>query len=670
MIRRLRTSLLTTVALMSFLTMANAEPQRAMTRHTRDVVVNRTVAQLGHLPTSQRMRLTVALPLRDQAGLDAFLRDVYDPNSPSFRHFLTVEEFTSRFGPTQADYDTLIEFAEANGFKVEETSRNRVNLDVTGTVDSIEKAFHVSMGLYQHPTEARTFFAPDREPTADLPFQLWHIEGLDNFSTPHHMLSHRAVSSQTVHTNTTPGSCPGPSYCGSDMRAAYYGATSLTGAGQSVGIFELLGTDLTDLDDYFTNAGQTNNVPITLQSVGGNSTSCTWAKGECDDTEQTLDMTQAISMAPGMSSLVMYCGGESPVDDAAIFNAMATASPLQAQLSSSWAWLPADPKSDNIYFEEFAAQGQNLFSASGDSGSWQAAEFVWPSDSVYLTSVGGTDLTTTGAGGAWSSETAWSDSGGGYSPNEFAIPSWQTAAAAGCAKCSQTYRNGPDVSANANFTFYVCSDQGHNPYFGGKECAGNVFGGTSFAAPMWAGYLALANEQLLLNGGTKTAGFINPTLYNVYAGSSYTSDFHDITSGCQSGTDAYCATTGYDPVTGLGSPNGAGLINVIAGTPTGSFSLSAAPKAVKITQGSKTIIKITSTITGSFDSAVTISASGLPSGVTVAYKNNPIPAPGSGTAEMQISVSSTATTGIATITLTGTGGGLTETTTIKIDVTK
>jgi hypothetical protein len=186
---------------------------------------------------------------------------------------------------------------------------------------------------------------------------------------------------------------------------------------------------------------------------------------------------------------------------------------------------------------------------------------------------------------------------------------------------------------------------------------------------MWAGYLALANEQLLLNGGTSTVGFINPTLYGVYSSSSYASDFHDITSGCEE-DGGYCATTGYDPVTGIGSPNGAGLIGVIAGVPTGSFSLAATPKTAKIAQGAKAPFKIVSTITGSFDSAVTISASGLPKGVTAAYLKNPIPAPGSGTAQMQLTVSSTATTGIATITITGTGGGLTETTTIKIDVTK
>ena len=141
---------------------------------------------------------------------------------------------------------------------------------------------------------------------------------------------------------------------------------TLTGSGQSLGLLEYYGTDLADLNTYFKNAGQTNNVPITLMSTDGTSTSCL-ASQDCDDTEQTLDMTQALGMAPGLSSLVMYVGST----DSAIFNAMATASPLNAQLSSSWTWYPADPSTDNPYFEEFAAQGQNLFQAAGDSGKWR-----------------------------------------------------------------------------------------------------------------------------------------------------------------------------------------------------------------------------------------------------------------------------------------------------------
>jgi len=262
-------------------------------------------------------------------------------------------------------------------------------------------------------------------------------------------------------------------------------------------------------------------------------------------------MTQAIGMAPGLSSLVMYVGST----DSAIFNAMATASPLNAQLSSSWSWSPADPNTDNPYFEEFAAQGQSLFQATGDSGKWTPSSEIFPADDVYVTSVGGTDLETNGAAGPWSSETAWSDSGGGISPDDFPIPSWQTATASGCSSCSTTYRNGPDVSADANFTFYVCADQ--------TACTANLYGGASFAAPMWAGYLALANEQAVANSNSPV-GFLNPSLYTIGLGSSYDSDFHDITSG----SNGYSATTGYDLATGWGSPNGAGLINALAGNST------------------------------------------------------------------------------------------------------
>src|SRR5208282_3139595 len=155
---------------------------------------------------------------------------------------------------------------------------------------------------YQHPTEDRTFYAPDREPTPDLSVRLWHISGLDNYSIPRPAVMHRDIS---VRPNATTGSGPSASFLGSDMRAAYYGG-SLTGTGQSLGLLEYYGTDLADLTTYFKNAGQTNNVPITLLSTDGTSTSCVYSA--CDDTEQTLDMTQALGMAPGMSSLVMYVG--------------------------------------------------------------------------------------------------------------------------------------------------------------------------------------------------------------------------------------------------------------------------------------------------------------------------------------------------------------------------
>jgi kumamolisin len=619
------------------------------TRQVIQATANGEARPVGQLPATRIMRLVLVLPLRNEAELKNFLEEVYDPNSASYRHFLSVEEFTAKFGPTQEDYDAVIELAKTNGLTVVGTSRNRLNVDVAGPVASIEKALHVSIRLYQHPTENRTFYAPDREPTTDLSFQLWHIAGLDNYSIPHPAGLTRKPGARS---NATTGSGPSASFLGSDMRAAYYGATALTGSGQSLGLLEYYGTDLSDLDTYFKNVGETNNVPITLLSTDGTSTSCLESKG-CDDTEQTIDMTQAIGMAPGLSSLVMYVGSS----DAAIFNAMATASPLNGQLSSSWTWSPADPNTDNPYFEEFAAQGQNLFQAAGDSGKWSSSSEIYPADDEYLTSVGGTDLETSSASGPWSSETAWVDGGGGISPDKFAIPSWQTTAASGCSSCSKTYRNGPDVSANANFTFYVCADQ--------TTCTANEYGGTSFATPMWAGYLALVNQQSVANGNKKL-GFINPSLYTIGEGSSYDTDFHDITSG----SNGYSATTGYDLATGWGSPNGTGLIESLAGSAaTSGFTLSASPSSVSVVRGNSGASTITATVVDGFDSSIALSASGEPTGVTITFNPTPIAAPGSGTSTMTMAVASTTATGTYTVTVTGTGGGITHTATVSLTVT-
>jgi subtilase family serine protease len=510
-----------------------------------------------------------------------------------------------------------------------------------GSVASIEKAFHVQLGVYQHPRENRTFYAPDREPSVDLGIQLWHVDGLENYSIPRPALKR---ANGMAKSNATVGSGPGASFLGSDMRAAYYGTGSLNGAGQTLALFELVGTDLADLNTYYSNVHQTLNVPITLFSVGGAKTSCV---SPCDDTEQTLDMTQALGMAPNLASLVMYIGNtETP-----IFNAMATANPLNAQLSCSWYWNPADPKTLDPIFQEFATQGQNLFDAAGDGSDWQQSGSIWPADDAYLVSVGGTDLDTASAGGPWKSETAWADGGGGISPNNIPIPSWQVAAASGCSKCSKTLRNGPDVSANSNFTFYVCADQ--------TACTANEYGGTSFAAPMWAGYLALANQQGEA-AGNPPLGFINPAVYTIGASGSYTTDFHDIVSG----SNGDPATTGYDLATGWGSPNGAALINALTVPAGPSFSLTASPNSLTIAPGAQGTSTITVVPAGGFSGSVTLNATGLPSGVTAGFSPNPT----STTSTLTLTVASGTAAGTSTITIGGTSGSLTASTTVSLTI--
>ncbi|RDS81734.1 hypothetical protein DWU98_10985 [Dyella monticola] len=542
---------------------AAANAAQFYTHHVRDAVSSHTAQQVGDLPANKLMSLNVVLPLRDQAGLDAFVADVDNPASANYRHFLTPQEFTARFGPTQNDYDTVVQYLEHYGFTVTGGSRDAMDVQIVGPVSAVEAAFNVKMHTYQHPTENRTFYSPDREPTTSLAISLWHVSGLDNYSIPKPLYVKKSdyaaahgISPEAVVSHATTGSGPSASFLGSDMRAAYYGGTALTGAGENLGLFEYYGTDLADLSTYFSNVHQTNNVPVTLLSTDGTSTSCTASSG-CDDTEQTLDMTQAIGMAPGLASLTVYVGST----DTAIIGSMTTHSPLPTTIGCSWGWTPDDPSTLDPYFEKMAAQGQTFFAASGDSSTWSRRNEAWPADDANVISVGGTDLTTSSAGGPWKSETAWVDSGGGISPDKIAIPSWQQISGVinSSNKGSTTYRNGPDVSANANFTFYVCADQ--------TTCTANDYGGTSFAAPMWAGFVALINQQRIADGKTRIGNF-NATVYpeNESGGaltSTYSTDFHDITSG-KSGS--YSAVKGYDLVTGWGSPQ-SGLVTTLVNSP-------------------------------------------------------------------------------------------------------
>jgi kumamolisin len=556
-IRNLGRIVVTTAAIVSAMTVAGVA-QSILTHHVRDAVRDGSAAPVGRLSQNQTLQLDLVLPLRDPAGLRSFLSEIYNPKSANYHQFVTPKEFTAKFGPTQAQYDAVLAFARENGLQVVGGSRDGMDVQVRGTVQAIETALHVNLVTYQHPTENRIFYAADREPTPNLAVNLWHVSGLDNYSIPKPRLVKKAdfaaahgIYPEQVVSHATTGSGPSASFLGSDMRAAYYGGTALTGAGQYLGLLEYYGTDLADFNTYYKNVKQTAGITPNLISTDGTSTSCVYSPsgGYCDDTEQTLDMTQALGMAPGLASLDVYIGST----DTAIISAMTTHSPLPTTIGCSWGWTPADPSTLDPYFQKMAAQGQNFFAASGDSSTWSRRVEAWPADDDFVVSVGGTDLTTSSAGGPWASETAWVDSGGGISPDRIAIPSWQKLSGVinSSNRGSTTYRNGPDVSANANFTFYVCADQ--------TTCTANSYGGTSFAAPMWAAFVALVNQQRALNS-KGTIGFINPDIYAENVTSTYSTDFHDITSG-KSGS--YSAVTGYDLVTGWGSPKPA-LITTLA----------------------------------------------------------------------------------------------------------
>ena len=620
---------------------------QALHNHIRPVIANGQAAPVGVLPPSQRMNLAIMLPLRNQAELGSLLDRLYDPASPDYHQFLSVGQFTEQFGPTVEDYQVVVDFAKANGFTVTNTPPNRLLVDINGTVAQIQSAFHVVMTVYKHPTENRTFYSPDREPSLDLSVPVAHIAGLNDYSIPRPMIKKAPVSA-ALKSNAA-GSGPQGAYRPSDMRAAYYGGTALTGTGQSVGLLEFDGYEIADVNSDM--GGESYTVTITNVLVDGGT-----AGSDGDDGEQAIDIAQPIGMAPGLTSVRVYIApGTSSigVGDVDIFNKMATDN-ISKQLSCSWGWAPEDASSNDPIFKEFAAQGQNLFVASGDAGKYTGNnnnDESYPAEDVYVVAVGGTDLTTNGAGGPWESETAWSDSSGGPADDKFAIPSWQVGVANSSNGASTTIRNLPDVAAEANFDNILCDD---------GTCYYNEYGGTSYAAPRWAGYLALANQQNVTNHGT-ALGFLNPLIYPIAFGSSYDSNFHDITSG----SNGYPAVTGYDLVTGWGTPNGATLINTLTGASTPSFTLSDSTTSLTITKGGASG---TSTITvndvSGFTGSVTLAASGLPSGVTAGFSPNPT----TGTSTLTLTASASATTGGATVTITGTSGSLVATTTLALTV--
>jgi subtilase family serine protease len=537
------------LALCLFAISAEGKSSRTLHNHVRAAVTSGRAARIGTMPHGQRMALAIILPLRNQTQLSSLLKRLYDPSSPGYRHFLTVSQFTAQFGPTRRDYQSVVKFARSKGFTVAYTPANRLLVHIDGTVAQVNKAFHVTMCNYRHPTENRAFYSPDREPSLQLNVPVWHIAGLNNFSIPRPKYKRAPPNFR----RNAIGTGPNGAYLGSDMRAAYYGGTALTGSGQSVGLLEFDGYDMSDVTASF--AGRSNSVSVQNVLIDGAT-----AGSDGDDAEQVLDIVQAASMAPGLSQIRVYIApGNSQigVGDVDVFNQMAIDN-IAKQLSCSWGWNPADTAQLDPIFQEFAAQGQTLFVASGDAGAYTGSSSTdnsYPAEDVNVVSVGGTDLTTKGAGGAWQSETAWSDSSGGPADDGFPIPSWQAGIANSSNQASNAVRNVPDVAMEANTDNYAC---------GQGTCSGD-YGGTSFAAPRWAGFLALANQQAA-SSRNSSLGFINPAIYSLGSSPTYDTVFHDITSGNNNNGkgQSYNAVVGYDLVTGWGSPNGQNLINALA----------------------------------------------------------------------------------------------------------
>jgi hypothetical protein len=530
------------------------------------------------VPASTVVHLAIGVQLKDAAGLRSFVEAVANPKNPQFRHFLTLDQLTEKYGPSAADYQTVIAWAQANKLTVESQFPHRLLLTVQGTAADFERALAVKLG-YAKRADGTTFYRPDRAPSVDLAVKLSHLSGIDNFFVP------KPRNGSQLN---------GQAYASSDLRNAY--ATTcqgLTGAGQSVGIMAYSGYQHPDVTQYESTVGITTTSnptcgqstvgsPPCLNDIGVNGFNTSTIVTNYAN-EATADVELAMALAPGLQQVVVFEGDASTGCTAG--DAMIASMLMQTavkQFSSSVGFCLSD---DTSPFDMMAAAGQSFFLSSGDYGTGYYSNGSPMFTTVLqnaVTPVGGTVLTMNGSGQSYNGEQAWMYSGGGVEsyttpassctpgctpgstcPNT-CIPPWQAGVANAQNGASATFHNDPDIAMPSVELFIV--NQGNPTYF----C------GTSASSPLMAGFMALINQQMCLNAGapancTLGGGFISPALYAIgLNAATYATSYRSVVgtstnNACGGGGQSAPAVAGYNLATGWGSPS-CGLVDQLTCT--------------------------------------------------------------------------------------------------------
>jgi subtilase family serine protease len=525
--------------------------------------------KLGRADENKTITFTVSLKLRNQSELQQLIQNLYDPTSSQYKHFLTPSEFADRFAPTQSTVNRVTSFLKSQGLNVKSISSSRTLIEVSGQVHQLEQTFGVSMNNYQDK-QGHKYYANAESPTVptDLADIINGITGLNNEPHWHHAAVHvrkqgKLDLSKPATVKPQAGSGPSGGYTPTELRSAYdvapLNSAGYNGTGQTVALFELDGyvtSNITNYDNYYSLGSP---APSTVL-VDGYNGSAGQGEGEVE-----LDIEVVNAMAP-KANVTVYEGPNS--DQGVIDTYQKIASDDKAkQISTSWGLSElqsnsSDMNSMDSIFQQMAAQGQSIFAASGDSGAYDGGDGQLavdsPANDPYVTGVGGTHLTLSGSN--YGSESVWSNSsqqegGGGGLSTVFSQPSWQSGPGV-----QNTYSNGmrevPDVSADAD------PSTGYSIYSAGSWV---VYGGTSCAAPLWAG-LAAVNNQYAEANGKGDLGYANPTLYKMFNTTQTYSAYHDVTSG---NNLYYPATSGYDMASGIGTPDAYNLVRDINGSSSG-----------------------------------------------------------------------------------------------------
>jgi len=507
--------------------------------------------------TPAKTRMTVSVIVKRKEPLKIALRSGLS-NGPVR---VTSAHFKKHHAADPAAIKLVRAFAREFHLKVEPdpTAAARRTLQLTGTAADMQKAFGVV--LEQKSINGAEYRV--REGAIHLPASLTGVvEAVLGFDNRPQVQPHFRIHAASAAAPS--------SYTPPQVAQAYKFPANASGAGQTIGILEFGGGyRQTDLTAYFKSLGLPAPA-ITAVSVNGGKNAP--SKANSADTEVMLDIEVAASVAPGAKIVVYFAPNTSQGFVNAITTAVHDSKNKPSVISISWggpesSWTQQSMTAQDAACQSAAALGITITSAAGDNGSSDGAKgnnVDFPASSPHVLACGGTKLDANGA--TIVSEVVWNEqasnegaTGGGVS-NVFALPAWQAGAHVPPPSGKTGGRGVPDVAGNADpATGYTVRVDGQT----------SVIGGTSAVAPLWAGLIAVANQQL----GTQV-GFIQPAIYAAKAASA----FNDITVG---NNGAFSAGPGWDACTGLGSPIAANLIPLLAPAKSSAKQSKPAKKSAK-----------------------------------------------------------------------------------------
>ncbi|MFZ0761726.1 MAG: S53 family peptidase [Candidatus Sulfotelmatobacter sp.] len=623
----------------------------------------------------KRMILTLLPDAAQQGSLDQLLEAQHNSESAYYHQWLTPEEFGERFGVSDADTAQIMAWLQGHGLEVEEVTAGRRSIVFSGTAAQVEAAFHTQIHAYKIGNELHHANATDPEIPAALAQVVGGVVSLHDFySEPMHGAVRKA----------SPEFSSGGSYylAPADFATVYdlvpLYQQSINGSGRSVAIVARSNLKIADVRQFRTFFGLPANDP---QIIVNGTDPGIFSSGEETEADLDVEWSGAVARHAAIKFVVSKSTNSSDgVDLSAQYIVNHNLAPIMSvSFGLCEAWLGSSGNSFlNSLWRQAAAQGITVFVSSGDAGaadcdsaSATAAKHGRGVNGLcstpYSVCVGGTELNevsnpslywspsnapgTQASALSYMPEVVWNESSPGYglwssgggASTIYAKPYWQ----AGAGVPADGKRDVPDVAL---------SSAGHDGYLIYQEGSLYAVGGTSAAAPSFAGVMALVVQHTAARQGNANIALYSLAGKQREGGASV---FHDVTRGDNSvpGQTGFHATVGYDQVTGLGSVDGLVLISHWSDdsvTPT--FRATASANSVLLTAGSKSDITMNTAASGGFDSAAVFSVTGLPGGVTAAFTPDTLPRPGSGSSVLKLTAASSAKAGVYSVSVTATSG--------------